>query len=250
MNTDDPVSSPPVPPDPEPSTDPAGLGIPPPRHPLGALLKTPGALIARILSDQDLPALAGQLLLWGLVFHAIYGFAMALFDSNGVALMTAGKAPLIALGSVLLCVPSLYVFLCVAGTPITLTQAGAIASATVAMTGLLLLGLTPVAWLFSVSTSSLPFVVIVNLLAWVIAIGFVFRFFGLLGQAGGARKTTGFKWWLVIYVVVSLQMATTLRPLLSPCAGGWRDTEKKFFWTHFKESLWGSDETAVPEVKR
>lgn len=249
MTTDDPAA---IPPDPVPPELPNGLpdaGTGLPRHPLGALLKAPGALIGRILADRDLWAVAGTLLLWGLLFHAVYGFAMALFDSSAVALITAGKAPLIALASVLLCVPSLYVFLCVAGTPITLTQTGALAASAVALTGLLLLGLTPVAWLFSVSTSSLPFVIVTNLLAWGIAIGFVFRFFGLLGQAASVEKTIGFKWWLVIYVVVSLQMATMMRPLLTPCEAGWRDPEKKSFWIHFTESLFRSTEPPAHATK-
>jgi hypothetical protein len=221
-------------------------GAPAPRNPLAALLKAPWSLIPRIMADRDLPAVIGVLLFWGLVFHAVYGLAMGLFASPGVALVSAAKAPLIALFSVLLCVPSLYVFSCVAGVPVTATQVGALASAAVAMTGLLLLGLTPVAWLFSVSTSNLACVVVINLVAWLIAISFALRFFGLLGQAGCADKTTGFKWWLAIYVVVSLQMATTLRPLLGPCDTGWRESGKKFFVTHFKESLAESETGKKP----
>ena len=181
--------------------------------------------------------LALQLLVWGLILHAGYGFALALFDSTAVAGMTAVKAALIALCSAALCLPSLYVFSCVAGLPITVTQAVALAAAVPAMTGLLLLGLAPVSWLFSVSTDNLPFVVIANLLAWGLAVSFSCRFFALLNQGANGEKPVGLNWWLVIYVIVSLQMTTTMRPLLRMPETGWRATEKKFFLSHFADSF-------------
>ncbi len=149
--------------------------------------------------------MATRLLCWGLAFHAVYGLAMGAFGSTRVALLTAAKAPLIAAASLLLCMPRLYVFSCVAGMTITLTQAASLGAAAVAMTGLLFLGLTPVAWLFSTSTNSLPFVVVMNLLAWNIAVGFVARFLDRMGRTDSPRKTAGLKWWLAIYVVVSLR---------------------------------------------
>jgi len=219
------------------------------RSALGNLLKAPMRLIRRIDEDDSLPALTVQLFFWGLAFHAAYGFAMALFDSAGVAFVTAGKAPLIAFCSVLLCMPSLYVFSCVAGLPITITQSFALAGATLAMTGLLLLGLTPVTWLFSVSTDSLPFVVIINVLAWAVAVSFAFRFFGVLNRSGAKKKTGGLKWWLVIYVIVSLQMATTMRPLLSEAEQGWQMQQKKFFLAHFRDSIARTRRNSVEPAK-
>lgn len=210
----------------------------PETHVLARMLKAPGTLTRRIRTDDGLPVLALQLLVWGLIFHAAYGFAMALFDSFEVASITAVKAAFIALCSAVLCLPSLYVFSCVAGLPITVTQALALAAAVPAMTGLLLLGLTPVSWLFSVSTNNLPFVVISNLLAWGLAVSFSCRFFALLNQGEDKGKPVGLKWWLVIYIIVSLQMTTTMRPLLRMHeTGAWRAKEKKFFLAHFEESF-------------
>lgn len=210
------------------------------------LLKAPGALIWRINKDRDLPVLSVQLLFWGLVFHAVYGFAMALFGSSQIALMTAWKAPLIALCSLLLCIPSLYVFSCVAGMAISIRQAVALASTAVAMTGLLLLGLTPVTWLFSVSTNNLPFVVLINITAWSIAVIFAMKFFNALTLYGGLEKTTGLRWWLFVYIIVSLQMATVMRPLLGASEHGWHEPEKKFFLAHLKESITPAKEKPAP----
>jgi hypothetical protein len=201
------------------------------------LLKTPASLVRRINEDDSLPGLALQLLFWGLLFHAAYGFAMALFTSSQVALVTACKAPIISLCSILLCMPSLYVFSCVAGRTVSLTQTLALGSATVAMTGLLLIGLTPISWLFSVSTSSLRFVVLMNVTAWAISVSFCSRIFRILGAVDPQKGLSGSEWWLIIYIVVSLQMATTMRPLLTISDAGWRDPEKKFFLAHLGDSM-------------
>jgi len=107
----------------------------------------------------------------------------------------------------------------------------------VAMTGLLLLGMTPVIWLFSVSTNNLSFIVIINLVSWIVAVGFALRFFGMFGQPGINDKISGLKWWLFIYIMVSLQMATTMRPLLGKPGTGLEPVEKKFFLAHFKDTL-------------
>lgn len=206
-------------------------------HLLDTLLKTPEAMLARIQRDDQLPGLTLQLLFWGLLLHACYGFTMGLFGSTQVALMAAGKAPLIALCSAALCLPSFYVFCCVAGLPMRPTQACALTSVALGMTGLLLLGMLPVTWLFSVSTGSLPFVVLMNLTAWFIALGFAVRVLGRLEPERKRPALAGLGWWLAIYVLVSLQMTTTMRPLLVPPSEGWREPGKKFFLAHFGEAM-------------
>ena len=226
-------------------------GTPPPMEPLsgaggngngqgnalGSLLRSPQRLIEAIARDEGLTPASVILLLWGLVFHALYGLAMSLFGGWEVAIMGAAKAPLIAVCSILLCMPSLYVFASVGGLPISVSQAFALASCVVAMVGLLLLGLTPVAWLFSVSTNSLGFTVLLNAVTWFVAVGFAFRFSGQLRTSGRFPSTAGLKWWLVVYVLVSLQMATTMRPLLTKPDDGWWTAKKQFFLAHLVDSF-------------
>ena len=119
---------------------------------------------------------------------------------------------------------------------ISLIQTVTLGCSALAMTGLLLLGMTPVSWLFSVSTNSLRFVVIMNVVAWAVSIGFVFRFFRTLQFAPDGKKTAGIKWWLCVYVVVSLQMATVMRPLLGrPPVDAPRP--KTFFLAHFTHCM-------------
>jgi hypothetical protein len=212
---------------------------------LAALLRSPLSLAARIAEDRSLWSAAMALLLWGLVFHAVYGFAMGLFGGMDVALMSAVKAPLIALCALLLCLPSLCVFSCVADMPISIAQTVALGASALAMTGLMLIGLAPVTWLFAVSTESLAFTVLLNLAIWGVCVLFTFRLFNRLSDFGETRHTHGIKSWLIVYIVVSLQMATAMRPLLTMPETGWWAGEKKFCAVHFIESVSGQELSGV-----
>jgi hypothetical protein len=120
--------------------------------------------------------------------------------------------------------------------PLLLRQVYAVAGTAFAMTGLLLAGIAPVAWLFSVSTSSLPFIVLLNLTAWGVAMGFACRLLLQFGTTAASGRSGGIKWWFAIYVVASLQMATTMRPLLTP-SDVWIESGKKSFVMHFLDSM-------------
>lgn len=97
----------------------------------------------------------------------------------GKTLTALLKAPVIALSVMILCLPSLYVFSSIAGNPISIPQCFAIGGATLAIIGLMLLGMVPVTWLFSISTESIPFVVVLNTGIWLIAVIFARRFLKL-----------------------------------------------------------------------
>lgn len=216
-------------------TMPPGQTVPP-AGTLTALLKTPGAVVKAIEAEDALWQRTAYLVLWGLAFHSLYGFVMALFGGWEASLMTLMKAPAIALSAMILCLPSLYVFSSIGGSPISVPQCFAIVGSTLAMTGLMLLGMVPVTWLFSISTENVPFVVLLNTGIWLIAVIFARRFLKL-AMPGKTRKTWGLQWWLFVYIIVSLQMATTMRPLLLKPADGWWGTGKKFFLAHFIDSF-------------
>jgi hypothetical protein len=210
--------------------------IVPPAGTLAALLKNPGAVVQVIRDEDALWRRTAYLVLWGLAFHALYGFVMALFGGWEASLMTLMKAPVIALSAMILCLPSLYVFSSIGGNPISIPQCFAIVGATLAMTGLMLLGMVPVTWLFSISTESIPFVVVLNTGIWLIAVIFARRFLKL-AMPVKTGKIWGLQWWLFIYIIVALQMATTMRPLLTKPSDGWWVSEKKFFLANFIDSF-------------
>jgi len=205
---------------------------------VGQLLKSPQSVVLKIMGGKNLAAESAKLLGVTALCYAVFGVAVGLFGGWGVAAMTVWKAPLIALCAMLLCLPSLYVFTAVLGSPITLMQAFALGNASLAMTGLIVVGLSPVAWLFAVSTESLPFVTIMAFIVWLIALPFASRFLRRAGEVGLLKRQEGLKVWFVILIAVTLQMTTVMRPILTAPADGERTiaTGKMFFLRHFGDA--------------
>jgi hypothetical protein len=184
------------------------------------LLKSPQRLVARSRArerDESGPQRSAlRLALGSLLALAAYGAAAGIFQGGDTIALAAFKAPLIVVTSLALCLPSLYVFAALAGATISGRLFVLLVAGFAGMVALLLVGLLPIAWLFSVSSRSLPFVVWLHLLAWLIAACFGVRFLsrGLEGRAAGALRM-----WLVLFLVVSFQVTTFLRPVLWRPAG-------------------------------
>ena len=108
----------------------------------------------------------------------------------------------------------------------------------VALSGLLMLGFAPVIWVFSTSTDSIGFMGFLALIFWVIGMYFGTRL--LLNAAGslGLQSKSYLKLWIILFTVVTLQMSTSLRPLIGT-ADELLPTEKRFFvqhWIYFLDS--------------
>jgi len=106
----------------------------------------------------------------------------------------------------------------------------------VALYSILLLGFGPVSWVFSQATNSVAFMGFIHIAFWVIGLYYGMRFlFGAFHHVdgGGSRHLAV---WTVIFLVVSLQMTTYLRPIV-----GSSDVlftpEKKFFLAHWQETI-------------
>jgi hypothetical protein len=162
-----------------------------------------------------------RLLLGAVLCFAAYGATAGLFQGGTQVGWSAVKTPLIVLGTALLCLPSLYVFATLAGARLTPPRFAFVVAAFLALLGLLALGLIPINWLFSVSSRSLLFVVWLHVAAWVLAIGLARRFLRSVFTEDGPRRAVGV--WLVLFVVVSFQVTTCLRPVL------WRDANAPAF---------------------
>ena len=212
--------------------------VPPPSGLVAAVLKDPAHIAAAIANRDKLTTAILLLLGTGLAGLAVFGIAVGLFGGWPVAAMDAIKMPLVGFCALLLCFPSLYVFSCVAGMPLSIPQTLALGSACFAMMGLILVGLAPVAWLFAVSTSSMGFVAMLVFLLWLVAIGFAGRFVDKLRAAPLFQRQAGLKLWFAILMLVTVQMATCMRPMLEkPGERGWFTSEKQFFLAHFGHAL-------------
>lgn len=206
---------------------------------LEALLKHPGRIIHE-LHGMRKRRLTGWLLVLTLGGMAIYGIVVGSLTGGSQLWIAPVKIALGTLLSVLICLPSLYIFSCLGGSEARLDSiAGALAAA-VCLGALLLLGFAPVAWVFSQSTDSIAFMGGLHLLFWLIGLFFGLRLMGATrrfrGETGRARLGT----WRLIFILVCLQMTTTLRPIIGR-SDHFLPQEKKFFLTHWIESLGGKD---------
>lgn len=197
---------------------------------LDELLRRPGVVIAR--SRRRTPSSLVYLLLGSLACCVVYGVASGFFQGGGQVLITAFKAPLIVFGSLLLCLPSFYVFSALAGAEVSGRWLATAMVGLGAMLGLLLVALMPIAWLFSVSSRSLPFIVLLHFVVWLVAIGFGYRFLALAFRGAGGMLAL----WILLFSIVSFQVASQMRPVLRrPAEVPLFAPQKVFFLQHFVE---------------
>lgn len=211
-----------------------------PRNALQAfdeLLKRPAMTVSR-----GREASAGRLAAWlfagGLVCSMLYGAAAGFFQGGREMLLPALKAPLIVLMSVVLCLPSFYIISSLSGAHLDGRRLWISVSGFVGMIGLLMLGLVPVVWLFSVSSTSIGFVTWLHVVFWIAMVAFAGRFLLLAVHDAGGEN--GPVLWVLLFIVVSFQVATFVRPVLWLGPGGtiFR-SEKLFFIEHLDHVMGG-----------
>jgi len=192
------------------------------------------AMNALLRGRDDETRSAGSLLIGATACIAIYAAAAGFFQGGFSVVLAAIKIPLIIFGSVILCLPSLYIFTALAGAEISFRDFSMSVAAFCGIIGLILLALMPVAWLFAVSTMSLTFVVWLHIFVWLTALLFAERVLGR--KAPGARSAVAL--WVTLLFLVSLQMTTYLRPVLwQPADGGFFQLEKESFLAHLGQVI-------------
>lgn len=196
---------------------------------LNRLLKNPEGAAAEAGEDR-----IGYFFAAGaLACFALYGIAAGFFQGDQQIAIAALKTPVIIFGTAVLCLPSLYVFTSLAGSELSFSRTAGLLAGFCGVLGLLMLGMIPIAWLFSVSSRSILFVFWMHLLMWLAALAFARNFLGHAFRSSTQRHVI--RLWLFLFVLVSFQMTTHLRPIL------WRDSgermfsaEKMSFLDHFR----------------
>jgi hypothetical protein len=202
---------------------------------LDELLRRPTAGVERARLGAPVGAWAGRVMFGSCVCCVLYGAGSGFFAGGAQIGIAAVKAPIIVAFTGLLCLPSLYVFGLLAGAQLSRERFIVTVAGFVGMLALVLVGLLPVEWLFSVSSKSLAFVVWLHLTLWAVAILFGARF---LRAALPEMSRVAIVLWLILFCVVSFQVTTLLRPTL------WRATSdpivergKMFFLDHFNKTV-------------
>lgn len=208
------------------------------------LLKQPLAVIKTISKGDHQGNLTLKLLGLTLIGFLIFGVTLGSFSFGEQLWAAPLKATLGIAFACVICLPSLYIFTALTGADLRLPEIMQGLAASLALIAALLLGFTPVLWVFSQSTDSQPFFGFLVIATWVIALSFGTGFLmKMLGQADTQRKNP-VRVWIGIFLLVTLQMSTTLRPLIGTSEHLFT-TEKRFFLEHWAAELSGrSEETS------
>ncbi len=199
-----------------------------------ALLRRPHALVARLAGANH--QATGRFALMAVVSIALFGFVLGCFAKHEQLWAAPAKITAGLVFSGLICFPSLYIFSTLAGARVSISQLAACLAGALALAGLLLLGFAPAVWIFAESTDSFGFMGALAIGSWIIAVFFALRFLkSAIFATGGTQKGPLFI-WSVVFLLVTLQMTTSLRPIL-----GRSDIlltqEKKFFMQHWYDTF-------------
>jgi hypothetical protein len=244
MNENDPIPpkiAKPLPPPPLQGPRPLGddaaerVAIPHAFAAIEALLRQPRRLLFQ-LRQPDAGRLIVAMVLTAFSCSLIYGVVAGTF-SGGTQLWAAPVK--IAAGlmiSAAICLPSLYIFTCLSGSQARLVEVGGLLVGLLMLMTILLIGFAPVVWIFSQSTESLAWMGTLHLIFWLVATLFGVRFMKTGFSHANAKSQAGINVWIIIFLLITLQMTTALRPIL-----GQSDTffpiEKKFFIGHWLDCL-------------
>ncbi len=202
------------------------------------LLKKPLSVIHTI--DEKGGVSYAPILIMTIISLTLFGFIVGSF--NGITeQMWAAPVKIVfgVLFSSVICLPSLYIFCCVGGLDLKFSTILGIQICTMAITSLLLIGFSPVLWLFSSSSNSIGFFGFLSLFIWLICLIMGLKFLTKTGKAFGMLHTKHLYLWATIFTLVTFQMPTTLRPIIDE--GPFLQlNEKKFFLQHWADELGGN----------
>ena len=206
-----------------------------------ALLRRPHALVARLAEPNH--GATGRFAIMAVGSILLFGFVLGCFAKHEQLWAAPVKITAGLIFSGLICFPSLYIFATLAGARVSISQLAACLAGALALAGLLLLGFAPAVWIFAESTDSLGFMGTLAIGSWVIAVAFALRFLKSVIFATGGTQKAPLTIWSIVFLLVTLQMTTSLRPILGRSEVRLTQ-EKKFFLQHWGDTFGTS---LVPE---
>lgn len=209
-------------------------------HALDQLLR--GRRSPASVSTADEPLPLRTFVPWSAALGAAYGLFMGLYALGAMSAGGAGvkqlaactiKLPLLFLLTLLVTFPSLYVFSALLGCRLSFSATLRLLVASITVSLAVGASLGPILGFFTLSTSSYPFIVLLNVallgIGGLIGSTFLLRSLRALaawelseaGESGGEPYAAGpsasdmiFTVWVVIYALVGLQMGWILRPFI------------------------------------
>jgi hypothetical protein len=162
------------------------------------------------------------MLVASIAFLATYGAVLGSTHSLLQALSSAIKLPILFLATMVICIPTLYIFSLLFGSNQRLNQTVAVVMSAITIKAVLLLSLAPITFFFLLTTSGYQFFKLLNVFFFAIAgiTGMVFlvqgiRLVAVSDEEDGTKKRNLILYlWILLYMFVGSQMAWTLRPFV------------------------------------
>jgi hypothetical protein len=199
-----------------------------------ALLRRPAELAGHKASGER-----ATLLRFGIIAVAsilVFGFVLGTFAYGNQLWAAPLKLGAGLLFAGLICFPSLYIFASLAGSNASAARMGGLLAGMLALSGLLLLGFAPALWIFAQGTASFGFMGLLAIASWLVALAFSYRFLSMALRETGAVQSAPLVIWMSIFLLVTLQLSTSLRPILGR-SDKFLTTEKKFFLQHWGDMM-------------
>jgi hypothetical protein len=215
---------------------------------LSHLLRKPMSVVYSFNHEGKSPASA--LLLITLVCLAIFGFVIGIFSAGDQLWAAPVKVIGGVLFSALICLPSLYIFGSLGGMDAKIQQVIGLMLTFVAITSLLLVGFAPVVWLFSTSSNSSVFFGFLAITIWVVCLIFGLRVIMRASQCMGGGQGGHLKLWIIVFILVTLQMTTTLRPIIGKSDELINLEEKHFFLGYWFRSMSEANQSEADKSKK
>ena len=198
-----------------------------------ALLKSPASVLHEIESGRGAAFRLSAVLLTAML---LTGLVMATFGGGVQLLLVPLRLSLGIFFCALICLPSLHIISCLAGAEQSLKDTWSALLMGLALMGVLLVGFAPVSWVFAQATSSVAFMGALHLAFLGVSCSFGLGLVNRTLSAMNRRPIPGLGLWRVLFVLVLLQMTTTLRPLVGP-DDGMLFHDRMFFLAHWASSL-------------
>lgn len=185
-----------------------------------SLLRDRETFLQEIREGVRLKSKIIALLVCSSICFAIYGAIIGLYHSVPQSLSAAIKLPCLYLLTLLICLPTLYIFNIFFGSRRTLTQHFVIVLTAASVISALLLGFAPVTLFFLITTDNYQFFKLLNVaifvLTGVIGVQFLYQGIKLISEQdteGQAAREKILQFWLILYGFVGSQLGWIIRPI-------------------------------------
>lgn len=194
------------------------------------LLKLPANVMHEVRRGPGMP---WRLTVVVVATMLVTGLCLAAFSGGLQFLMVPLKLALGMLVCALICLPSLYIFSALSGGGrVSLRETWGALLLGISLTGVLLVGFAPVSWVFSQATDSAGVIGGLHLFFFLLSAFFGLRLTRRALSARVGRPVPALGLWSIVFLLVVVQMSTTLRPLAGPFEG-FALAPKQFFLEHW-----------------